>query len=339
MTLLKSRFFLLMFILIGAVAACTAQAPETIEVTREVEVTRVVEVEVEAEAPEWFAARQATAAYVDIAAAEADGFAPITDCMADAAKGAMGIHYANGALLEDPALAVAQPEVLMYQPLPDGRMELVGIEYLVPGSAWSENEPPTLLGQELAYLEELDLYALHLWAWRNNPDGLHADWNPNVSCSAAENAAATSSDQELPEWFAARQATEAYVNIAAAEADGFAPITDCMSDAEKGAMGIHYANSALLEDPALAVAQPEVLMYQPLSDGRMELVGVEYLVPGSAWNEDEPPTLLGQELEYLEDLDLYALHLWAWRNNPDGLYADWNPNLDCSEAETADASS
>lgn len=95
-------------------------------------------------------------------------------------------------------------------------------------------------------------------------------------------------------------------------------------------MGIHYANKALLADPALDITKPEVLMYRPLSDGRLELVGVEYLIPGPAWSEADPPTILGQELEYREELDLYALHLWVWRNNPNGLYADWNPNLDCA---------
>ena len=143
---------------------------------------------------------------------------------------------------------------------------------------------------------------------------------------------------EIPEWLSARQATEAYVNIAAAEADGYEPITDCMADAEQGSMGTHYAKASLLEDPALDVTQPEVLMYEPLPDGGMELIGVEYLVPAPLWTEDAPPVLLGQEFEYLEDLDLYALHLWARRNNPNGLYADWNPNVSCDSADMTEAS-
>ena len=27
-------------------------------------------------------------------------------------------------------------------------------------------------------------YELHVWAWKNNPSGTFADWNPNVSCAA-----------------------------------------------------------------------------------------------------------------------------------------------------------
>jgi hypothetical protein len=26
-------------------------------------------------------------------------------------------------------------------------------------------------------------YELHVWAWRHNPAGMFADWNPNVACS------------------------------------------------------------------------------------------------------------------------------------------------------------
>jgi hypothetical protein len=25
-------------------------------------------------------------------------------------------------------------------------------------------------------------YALHVWAWRDNPNGAFVDWNPHVSC-------------------------------------------------------------------------------------------------------------------------------------------------------------
>jgi hypothetical protein len=25
-------------------------------------------------------------------------------------------------------------------------------------------------------------YALHVWAWKENPNGTFADWNPKVSC-------------------------------------------------------------------------------------------------------------------------------------------------------------
>jgi len=31
------------------------------------------------------------------------------------------------------------------------------------------------------------VWALHVWAWRENPSGLYANWNPKVSCQYATN--------------------------------------------------------------------------------------------------------------------------------------------------------
>ena len=30
------------------------------------------------------------------------------------------------------------------------------------------------------------LYELHVWAWRENPNGTYVDWNPRVSCDGAQ---------------------------------------------------------------------------------------------------------------------------------------------------------
>jgi hypothetical protein len=30
------------------------------------------------------------------------------------------------------------------------------------------------------------LYELHVWAWRDNPNGTFVDWNPQVSCDGIE---------------------------------------------------------------------------------------------------------------------------------------------------------
>ncbi|HEX9707342.1 MAG TPA: hypothetical protein VGA24_06845 [Steroidobacteraceae bacterium] len=34
-----------------------------------------------------------------------------------------------------------------------------------------------------ALAEVSAFYEIHVWAWRNNPDGTFADWNPRVSCA------------------------------------------------------------------------------------------------------------------------------------------------------------
>ena len=107
----------------------------------------------------------------------------------------------------------------------------------------------------------------------------------------------------------------------------------CMEDespARAGGMGEHYVNTSLL-DANLDVANPEALLYEPGPNGQLNLVGVEYVVPKSAWTSDQPPRLFGRDLK-LNNFDLWALHVWAWENNPSGLYADWNPRVSCANA-------
>jgi len=45
-----------------------------------------------------------------------------------------------------------------------------------------EAEPPTVMGQKLKQSDELKLWYLHVWIWRDNPAGMFADWNPSVGC-------------------------------------------------------------------------------------------------------------------------------------------------------------
>lgn len=42
--------------------------------------------------------------------------------------------------------------------------------------------PPEMLGQMLRPNPGLGLYVLHVWLYEENPSGVFADWNPNVSC-------------------------------------------------------------------------------------------------------------------------------------------------------------
>jgi hypothetical protein len=91
----------------------------------------------------------------------------------------MGIHYVNGNLVGDGKLDPSRPVALMYEPR-NGKLELVGVEYIVMAGAWDAGNktPPTLIPA---------FYTLHVWAWKPNPRGVFADWNPRVSC--AEHAA------------------------------------------------------------------------------------------------------------------------------------------------------
>lgn len=116
-------------------------------------------------------------------AVEAGYDVPLTGCM-ESPDGGMGFHYGNGALIDGVAEA-SQPEVLLYEPLPNGRLRLVAVEYIVPFAAWAGTEPPEINGVPFHANDAFGVWALHLWAWKANPSGVLEDWNPRVSCRFA----------------------------------------------------------------------------------------------------------------------------------------------------------
>lgn len=128
--------------------------------------------------------RQATAGFhrYDVAKAAGYTFLFMNMCMEDAAGG-MGYHYVNTNLL-DGKVDVSTPEAVLYEPGPNGQLNLVGVEYVIPKAAWTSKDAPTLFGKTFK-LNKFDLWALHVWVWENNPSGLYADWNPRVSCANA----------------------------------------------------------------------------------------------------------------------------------------------------------
>src|SRR5215208_77677 len=137
---------------------------------------------------------------------------------------------------------------------------------------------------------------------------------------------------------AVRQATAQFKDVKKAEAAGYALLHGCVNGPQEGAMGIHYANGGLVGDGELDAMHPEALLYEP-KDGKLQLVGVEYIVIAEAWNAKHPtpPVLMGQLFNYSGAPNrfgipaFYELHVWAWRNNPAGVFADWNTRVSCEE--------
>lgn len=133
-----------------------------------------------------------------------------------------------------------------------------------------------------------------------------------------------------------RQAAGKYQDVTAAEAAGYGMFLGCVSGQQEGAMGVHYPNGDLVGDGVLDPMQPEVLVYEPTNNG-LKLVAVEYLVLADDWNanNDSPPVLMGQVFNYNSSPNrygmpaFYELHVWAWKNNPNGVFADWNPKVSC----------
>jgi hypothetical protein len=133
--------------------------------------------------------RAATARFTSTEAAEAAGYARVTDCVEHQPDGAMGYHFQNNALL-DTTLDVDHPEVLVYERKPEGGFKLNGVEFLVPISAWTATEPPRIMGQALKRADRLGIWYLHVWSWEASPSGLFADWNPRVKCGPGGSASA-----------------------------------------------------------------------------------------------------------------------------------------------------
>jgi hypothetical protein len=128
------------------------------------------------------ALRRATQSYSSFSAAQAAGYSEkLTECMADA-TGGMGYHYGKVANIDGNA-SLLEPEILMYEPQPDGSLRFVGIEFVVPLSASAT--PPSLFGLQFHRNEAFQLWVLHVWLYKDNPSGMFSDWNPTVSCAAA----------------------------------------------------------------------------------------------------------------------------------------------------------
>ena len=118
---------------------------------------------------------------------------------------------------------------------------------------------------------------------------------------------------------------------AAAEAGWSTQITECFEDPELGGMGYHYGNTALI-DGHVDVLEPELLLYEPQKNGRLRLVGVEYIVPFDLWTDAEPPSLYGLPFHRNEAFGLWVLHVWHYQHNPAGMFMDWNPTISCRYA-------
>ncbi|HYC51647.1 MAG TPA: hypothetical protein VEB19_11110 [Gemmatimonadaceae bacterium] len=141
------------------------------------------------------------------------------------------------------------------------------------------------------------------------------------------------SSAELKDVASLRRLTARFHTFDNAVAAGWtAKITECFEDATLGGMGYHYGNPALI-DGTVNVLEPELLLYEPQKNGKLRFVAVEYIVPFDAWTASEPPKLYGQSFHRNEAFGIWALHVWHERENPRGMFADWNPKVNCSNAQ------
>ena len=155
---------------------------------------------------------------------------------------------------------------------------------------------------------------------------------------AANRTAAASVEEDLA---TLRRVTAPFHEFANAERAGWsAQITPCMTDpGGAGGMGFHYGKPDLIDGSA-SVDAPELLLYEPESNGRLRLVAVEYIIPYTAHSRDaSPPVLFGREFQRNDTFQLWGLHAWVWKHNPSGMFANWNPRVTCEHTTHSSAMS
>jgi len=129
-----------------------------------------------------------------------------------------------------------------------------------------------------------------------------------------------------------RAANSRFKDVSVAVAEGYAPIP-CASGIDGGAMGVHYVNAEYLKDEVPDIKRPQAVMYEPLPNGGMALVAVEYIAFKG------PAALQGQLFNFTGSPNryglgpFYELHVWAWKANPRGVFADMNPDVTCKHAK------
>lgn len=146
-------------------------------------------------------------------------------------------------------------------------------------------------------------------------------------------ASAHSADRDpavIAQLAAARAATAKYRFLPFATADGY-DAHMCLAR-DQGGMGFHYFNESRFG--SLDPQRPAGLLYEAGDDGGRKLVGVEWVVPVSD-SEKARPRLFGQDFQgpmpghYPGMPAHYDLHVWLYKNNPSGLFAQWNPTVKC----------
>lgn len=183
-----------------------------------------------------------------------------------------------------------------------------------------------------------------------------------IELTASSLPAAAQNEPSLAE---VKELTAKYQDVNRALADGYVrdPMNLCDTapmmgrPAELGAMGIHFFRPDLLGISAppnprvdgngthVDFRKPSILIYEPQADGSLQLVAVENLVFAKAWHaagNARPPSFHGVEYDSMKDDPTtevdeahmfephYDRHVWLYRENPNGIFAQFNPRVSCA---------
>jgi hypothetical protein len=186
----------------------------------------------------------------------------------------------------------------------------------------------------------------------------------NVLTIIAARAAAAAPGPGEPTLDEVRALTTRFQDVKVALAEGYVRDPTDMCDtapmmgrpAALGGMGIHFFRPDLLGITAppnprvdgngthTDFRKPAILIYEPREDGSLELVAVENLVFKKAWEaagHTKLPTFHGVDYDTMFDdpstsVDEahnfephYDRHVWLYRPNSNGMFAQYNPTVTC----------
>jgi hypothetical protein len=182
--------------------------------------------------------------------------------------------------------------------------------------------------------------------------------------------ASASTSAPEPSLDAVRKAAERFKDAKVALAEGYIrdPSDTCEVaanmglPAELGGMGIHFFRPDVLgisgpPNPRVDgtslhtdFSKPAILLYEPQADGSLALVAVENLVFEKAWKaagHKAPPAFHGVPYDHMKDDPAtkadeahgfephYDRHVWLFRDNPNGVFAPFNPKVTCAHHKGA----
>ncbi len=144
---------------------------------------------------------------------------------------------------------------------------------------------------------------------------------------------------------AVRKALDKYKDPIVAVRDGYLSTVGCVDfpaggtehgamEYKPGAMGVHFINMSYVS-PKLDSTKPQVLLYEPSGD-KLMLVGAEWFIPTEV--SKTAPTVLGHQLMgpmeghvpvMPPELHHWDLHVWLWRDNPNGMFSPTNSAVKC----------
>jgi hypothetical protein len=167
------------------------------------------------------------------------------------------------------------------------------------------------------------------------PGGAHED---RPVADSRRRAVAAAPEPRLPaELAAVREALRRFEDPVVAVREGYFSTLGCVSY-RSGGMGVHFLNPALI-GPTLDPMRPQILVYEPVDRSRrLRLVAAEWFVP-LATGVTQRPVLFGRPFDgpmegheplMPRELHHYDLHVWLFKDNPDGMFNATNRNVSCA---------